>query len=67
MGTLVGSYAGVAQMLDDIAGVQGSEGVLLCFDDFLKGMDDFGTRIQPLMQSRRHVDISAVSQTSEVA
>ena len=55
MGTLVGSYASVARMLDEIAAVPGSEGVLLCFDDFLRGMDDYGTRIQPLMQSRRHV------------
>ncbi len=55
MGTLVGSYASVAHMLDEIAGVPGSEGVLLCFDDFLKGMDDFGMRIQPLMRSRRHL------------
>jgi pyrimidine oxygenase len=31
------------------------EGVLLVFDDFLKGLDAFGTRIQPLMRSRRHV------------
>jgi pyrimidine oxygenase len=55
MGTLVGSYAEVARMLDEIATVPGTEGVLLVFDDFLKGIEDFGTRIQPLMQSRRHL------------
>lgn len=55
MGTLVGSYAHVAEMLDAIMTIDGVEGVLLVFDDFLKGLDAFGTRIQPLMQSRRHV------------
>src|SRR5690349_12913266 len=48
MGTLVGSYAKVAAMLDEMAEVEGTGGVLLTFDDFLVGMDDFGTKIQPL-------------------
>jgi pyrimidine oxygenase len=55
IGALVGSYASVAHMLDEIAEVPGTEGVLLTFDDFVKGVEDFGTRIQPLMNSRRHV------------
>lgn len=55
MGTLVGSYANVARMLDEIATVPGMQGVMLTFDDFLKGVEAFGQKIQPLMQSRRHV------------
>lgn len=55
MGTLVGSYATVAALLDEVVSVPGTGGVLLTFDDFLKGLDDFGTRIQPLMRSRRHI------------
>lgn len=55
MGTLVGSYASVARMLDEMAAVPGTAGALLTFDDFVQGIEDFGTRIQPLMQSRRHV------------
>jgi pyrimidine oxygenase len=55
MGTLVGSYAKVARMLDEIAEVPGTGGVLLTFDDFLAGVENFGSRIQPLMKSRRHV------------
>jgi pyrimidine oxygenase len=55
MGTLVGSYASVAAMLDEIATVPGCQGVLLTFDDFIKGMDDYGTKIQPLMTSRKHI------------
>jgi pyrimidine oxygenase len=57
MGTLVGSYESVARMLDEVAGVPGTSGVLLTFDDFVKGMEDFGTRIQPLMQCRQHVTV----------
>jgi len=52
MGTLVGSYENVARMLDEIAEVPGTGGVLLTFDDFELGVEDFGTRIQPLMKSR---------------
>jgi pyrimidine oxygenase len=52
MGTLVGSYESVARMLDEIAGVDGTKGIMLVFDDFLEGIERFGTRIQPLMRSR---------------
>lgn len=52
MGTLVGSYATIARMLDEVAEVQGTEGVLLTFDNFVQGVEAFGTRIQPLMKSR---------------
>jgi len=52
MGTLVGSYASVARMLDEAASVPGTKGIMLTFDDFLIGMEQFGQRIQPLMASR---------------
>jgi pyrimidine oxygenase len=55
MGTLVGSYATVARLLDEVASVEGTEGVLLTFDEFIGGVEDFGTRIQPLMRTRAHV------------
>lgn len=58
MGTLVGSYETVAKMLDEVAAVPGTGGVLLTFDDFVKGVDDFGTRIQPLMASRSNVKLA---------
>ncbi len=63
MGTLVGSYANVARMLDEIATVEGTQGVLLTFDDFLQGVEDFGERIQPLMNCRRDV----IESSKEVA
>lgn len=59
MGTLVGSYANVAHMLDEAASQPGVKGIMLTFDDFLVGMDAFGTRIQPLMDCRSHVRLAA--------
>ena len=53
MGTLVGSYESIARMLDEVAAVPGTGGVLLTFDDFVQGVEDFGTKIQPLMKSRQ--------------
>ncbi|MEV7000380.1 pyrimidine utilization protein A [Streptomyces sp. NPDC093982] len=53
MGTLVGSYEAVAGMLDQIAEVDGTKGIMLVFDDFLAGIEDFGTRIQPLLKCRQ--------------
>ncbi|MDQ0393346.1 pyrimidine utilization protein A [Labrys monachus] len=52
MGTIVGSYASVARMLDEVAAIPGAKGIMLTFDDFLTGLDKFGERVQPLMASR---------------
>jgi pyrimidine oxygenase len=52
MGTIVGSYATAARMLDEVASLPGAKGIMLTFDDFLVGLDMFGQRIQPLMASR---------------
>ncbi len=51
-GLLIGSYAHIAAMLDEMAAVPGVEGVMMTFDDFVIGMEQFGTRIQPLMRCR---------------
>ncbi len=58
-GVLVGSFARIAAMLDEMAAVPGVQGAMLTFDDFVVGMENFGTRIQPLMQSRRDVMLAA--------
>ena len=55
MGTLVGSCASVARLLDEAAEVEGTEGIMLVFDDFLEGLDRFGTQIQPLMRCRSSI------------
>ena len=52
MGTLVGSFAKVAKMLDEVAAVPGTKGIMMTFDDFVEGIDKFGKYVQPLMQSR---------------
>ena len=50
---LIGSYATVARLLDEMAEIEGVAGVMLTFDDFVIGVEQFGQRIQPLMKSRR--------------
>jgi pyrimidine oxygenase len=52
---LVGSYESVARMLDEMAAIPGLQGAMLTFDDYLVGLEQFGTRIQPLMRSRAGV------------
>ena len=59
IGKIVGSYASVAGMLDELAEIEGIAGIMLTFDDFLIGMDQFGQYIQPLMKSRAHVTAAA--------
>jgi pyrimidine oxygenase len=54
-GVFVGSYASVAQMLDEMATVSGVCGVMLTFDDFVIGIEQFGTRILPVMRCRSDV------------
>ncbi len=54
-GVLIGSYATVARLLDELSEVPGVQGVMLSFDDFVIGMEQFGTRIQPLMRSRNGI------------
>lgn len=56
---LVGSYETVAKHMDELAAVPGLSGVMLTFDDFLIGMEQFGTRIMPLMKSRLNLPQAA--------
>lgn len=51
-GLLIGSNEQVASMLDEMAAVDGTSGTMLVFDDFLDGLENFGTNVQPLMASR---------------
>jgi pyrimidine oxygenase len=37
-------------MLDEMATMPGGRGVMLAFDDFVVGIEQFGTRILPLMK-----------------
>jgi pyrimidine oxygenase len=49
---LIGSYESIARMLDEIAQIPDLKGVMLTFDDFIIGMEQFGEHIQPRMKSR---------------
>lgn len=53
MGTIVGSYATCARLLDEVAAMPGVAGIMLCFDDFIVGMDAYAEKIQPLMRCRQ--------------
>ncbi len=56
---LIGSYATVARLLDEMSEIGGLSGVMLTFDDFVIGVEQFGQRIQPLMRSRRNLSKAA--------
>ncbi len=58
-GVLVGSYATVARLLDELSTVPGVDGVMMTFDDFVIGMEQFGTRIMPLMRCRDTTRLAA--------
>lgn len=46
-GLLIGSFENVAKMLNELSTVNGVEGVMLTFDDFILGLEQFGEKIQP--------------------
>lgn len=48
----VGSHASVAAMLDRLAAIPGLAGVMLAFDDYRAGIEEFGERVMPLMRAR---------------
>jgi pyrimidine oxygenase len=53
IGTLVGSYATVARLVDELATVPGVEGIMLTFDDFIEGINKSGGHIMPLIECRK--------------
>ena len=48
-------------MLDEAATVPGTKGIMLTFDDFVIGIEEFGRFIQPLMQTRADRPIAAAA------
>ena len=49
----------MARLLDEMAEIEGLAGVMLTFDDFVIGVEQFGQRIQPLMRSRQNLAVAA--------
>ena len=60
---LIGSYENVARMLDVMAETPGLGGIMLTFDDFIIGIEQFGQYIQPRMRSRA-TPIAAANQNA---
>jgi hypothetical protein len=64
IGTLVGSDASVAAMLDEAARVPRTKGIMLTFDDFLIGMEQFGQRIRPLWRPAVPASLTGIAARS---
>ena len=54
MGTLVGSYASVARMMDEMESIPGLKGALLTFDDFVEGMEMLGASHGGILERGAH-------------
>ena len=52
IGPIVGSHATIAERLDEVAAIEGVEGVMCVFDDYPSATAEFGERVMPLMGSR---------------
>jgi pyrimidine oxygenase len=51
--------------LDEAASIPGTKGIMLTFDDFLIGLDQFGQKIQPLMKCRADRKAAAPAELAE--
>jgi pyrimidine oxygenase len=49
----------VAKLLDEAASIPGTKGIMLTFDDFLVGIDEFAEKVQPLMTCRQDALVDA--------
>jgi pyrimidine oxygenase len=53
IGLIVGSPSTVAKEIDRIAEIEGTSGMMLVFDDFLKGVERFGAEVMPILKCRK--------------
>jgi pyrimidine oxygenase len=49
MATLVGSPETIARQIDQVAAMPGVKGMMFTFDDFERGVKDFGEKVRPLL------------------
>ena len=49
----------MARLLDEMSEIDGLAGVMLTFDDFVIGVEQFGQHIQPLMRCRQNLAVAA--------
>jgi pyrimidine oxygenase len=52
---IAGSPETIARHIDSLAAVEGTAGIMLTFDDFLEGIERFGTEVMPLLECRAMV------------
>jgi pyrimidine oxygenase len=59
----VGSAQTVARQIDELAAIEGTAGIMLTFDDFVEGVERFGSEVMPLLSSTsaRPVPVPAVA------
>lgn len=50
---VAGSPATIARHIDQMAAVPGTSGIMLTFDDFLEGLQRFGTEVMPLLECQQ--------------
>ena len=55
----IAEHAARRARINELAAVPGVTGVMMTFDDFVIGMEQFGTRILPLMRCRNPVNKAA--------
>lgn len=55
IGLIVGSPETVAAQIDELASESGASGMMLTFDDFAKGVTDFGEKVMPILKCRESV------------
>ncbi|MBS1887876.1 MAG: LLM class flavin-dependent oxidoreductase [Actinobacteria bacterium] len=53
---IAGSPETVAAYFDRLAEIEGLDGVMLCFDDYVRGINRIGKEVAPLMKSRAAAD-----------
>ncbi len=47
----VGSAETVARQIDELAAIEGTAGIMLTFDDFVEGVERFGSEVMPLLRT----------------
>jgi pyrimidine oxygenase len=52
---VAGSPETIARHIDTLAAVDGTVGIMLTFDDFIDGLERFGTEVMPLLECRAAV------------
>jgi pyrimidine oxygenase len=58
MQPIAGSPSTVARQIDELAAVPGTGGMMLIFDDFVEGVERFGSEVMPLLDCRPSMKVA---------